>query len=79
MKILTNKSFVQKIIIALVFVILFNFAVPIRSSAFSLGEIGLDLLKELVHLFAALGDVVMGALNKFMLGTTEIGRIGYVG
>lgn len=58
MKILTNKSFVQKMIIAIIFVILFNFAVPIRAQAFSLGEIGLDLLKELVHLIAALGDVI---------------------
>ncbi len=28
-----------------------------------------SLLKEIVQLFASLGDVVMGALNKFMLGS----------
>lgn len=30
-----------------------------------------SLLKEIVQLFASLGDVIMGALNKFMLGSDE--------
>lgn len=56
MKFLTNKSFVQKMIIAIVFVILFNFAFPIRAQA-GIAGFALDLLKELIHLIAALGDV----------------------
>lgn len=34
------------------------------------GVVG-SLLKEVVQLFASIGDVVMGALNKFMLGSDE--------
>lgn len=68
MKFLTKKSVAQKIILALVIVILFNFTVPIRSQAFDLGE---SLLKELVHLMASLGDVVMGLLQHMMLGTDK--------
>ena len=58
MKFLTNKSFTQKIIIAIIFVIMFNFAVPIRSQAIDFGGIASDLLEELIHLIAALGDVI---------------------
>lgn len=56
MKILTNKSFMRKIIIILIFVIFFNFAVPIRAQA-TTWNIGGDLIKELTQLLAALGDV----------------------
>ena len=56
MKILTNKSFMQKIIIILIFIILLNFSVPIRSQA-AIWNIGGDLIKELTQLLAALGDV----------------------
>ena len=56
MKILTNKNFMQKIIIILIFVILLNFAVPIKAQAVNF-NIGGDLIKELTQLLAALGDV----------------------
>lgn len=69
MKIFTNKKITQKIIILIITVILFNFAVPIQVNAVNFAEIGGDLLKEFVQLLAAVGDVVMGALNKMMLGT----------
>lgn len=71
MKLLTNKTFVQKIILVLVAIILFNFAVPIQSNA-AVWDLGTDLLKELVHLITSLGDVIMGALNKMMLGTEKM-------
>ncbi len=68
MKFFTNKNVIQKLIVALVIVILFNFLVPVRSQA----NFGGDLLKELVKLIVALGDVVTGAFNHFMLGTTKM-------
>ena len=66
-----SKGFTQKIIIAIVVVILFNFIVPVRVQADG-WDIGGDLLKEFVHLLAALGDVFMGALNKMMVGVSSI-------
>ncbi len=69
MRLFTNKNATQKITIVLLIVILFNFLVPIRVQA---GDIGGDLLKELVKLFVALGDIVNGIMNKFMLGTTKM-------
>ena len=71
MSFFNNKTIVQKIVIAIVFVILLNFIIPSFSYAGTFAELGSDLLKELVHLIAALGDVAMGALNYFILGTTE--------
>lgn len=69
----TKKSTVQKIILALVVIILFNFAIPIKSQAKDDWEtIGGKILKELVKLIDSLGDVVMGMLNKAMLGTEAI-------
>ena len=75
MKLFTNKKLTQKIIIALVTVIVLNFSVPIQSNASVLStfaDIGGDLLKEVVQLIASVGDVVMGALNHFMLGTSQL-------
>ncbi len=66
----TNKSVIQKIIIALVIVILFNFLVPVRSQAGD--SLGGDLLKELVKLVVSLGDIITGMFNHFMLGTTKM-------
>ncbi len=65
MKFFTSKNVSQKIIIALIILILFNFTVPIQAKA-------ANLFGEIVNLIAKLGDVVMGALNHMMLGTTEI-------
>ena len=46
MRFLTKKSTIQKIILALVVVILFNFAIPVRSSA--------NVLEQLLKLVDAL-------------------------
>ncbi len=72
MKFFTNKKVTQKIIIALVTVIVLNFSVPIQSQASWFTDVAGDLLQELVLLLDAVGDIVMGALNKFMLGTEKI-------
>jgi|GEM_PF-4752058 len=66
MKFLTNKGIIQKIVIALIIVIVFNFCVPVRVEAG--WDIGTDILKEIVLLVVYLGDIVMGAFNNFMLG-----------
>ena len=57
-KILSSKKSIQKIVIMILFVILFNFAMPVKSEAGFLWDIGGDLIKELSHLLASLGDVV---------------------
>ena len=72
MKFFTNKKVTQKIIIALVTVIVMNFCIPIKAQANWFTDVSGDLLQELVLLLDALGDIVMGALNKFMLGTEKI-------
>ena len=72
MKLCRNKQITKKIIIVLVTIIVLNFSIPMRSEAVSFAQIGGDLLKELVQLLASVGDVVMGALNHFMLGTEDI-------
>ncbi len=73
MKNYTKFKIIQKIVIALVIVvILFTCIIPKNVYADDDGNgIAGGLLKEVVQLFAALGDVVMGALNKFMLGSDE--------
>lgn len=69
MKFFTNKKSTQKIIIALITVIMLNFCVPMRSYCTSQwGDVGGKLLKEVVQFVVAVGDVVVGALNHFMLG-----------
>ena len=76
MKIFTNKSVVQKIIIALVLIILFNFCIPPQVNANIITDtfenIAGGLLKEFVHLIASICDVVMGLLNHVMFGTDEM-------
>lgn len=72
MKFCTKKKNNQKMFIVLLIIIVLNFSIPNYSKAFSFGEIAGDLLKELVNMVASVGDVVMGALNYFMLGTEKI-------
>lgn len=70
----TKFNIIQKIVIALVIVvILFTCIIPKNVYADNDDGNGIagGLLKEVVQLFAALGDAVMGALNKFMLGADE--------
>ncbi len=65
----TKMNLIQKIVISLVIVvILFTCIIPKNSYA-AVEDIAGGLLKEVVQLFASLGDVVMGTLNKFMLGS----------
>ena len=74
----TKFKIIQKIVIALVIVvILFTCIIPKNVYADNDDGNGIagGLLKEVVQLFAALGDVVMGALNKFMLGTDEFSAV----
>ena len=72
MKFCTKKKNNQKMFIVLLIIIVLNFSIPNYSKAISFGEITGDLLKELVNMVASVGDVVMGALNYFMLGTEKI-------
>ena len=67
MKNLTKKKFMQKIVIVLLMVICFNFAVPIRAQAAAF-DIGGDLLKELVQLLAAVGDIFTRCFKSFYAG-----------
>lgn len=64
-KIFQNKNILQKIAIVVLITIVVNFTIP----TFSFAGFGGDLLKALLQLIAAIGDVVMGAFNHFMLGT----------
>ncbi len=71
MKFFTKNGIKQKIIIAIIVVILVNFMIPQRVEA-SIGDIfaniGATLLKEVVILVCSLGDVGMGILSNTMLG-----------
>lgn len=72
-RLVRNKNIFQKIIIACILVVLVNFAIPIYSQAdddkWSLMG---SLMKELASLVRSLGDVVVGLLNHFMLGTSQL-------
>ena len=71
MKIFTNNRKNQKFIIVLIMIVILNFSIPNYSQAWGFGDIAGDLLKELIQLIASLGDIVMGGLNHFMLGTDK--------
>lgn len=72
MKFFTKNGIKQKIIIAIIMVILVNFAIPQTVQANPVADIfsnvGQTLLKEIVILFCSLGDVGMGFLSNTMLG-----------
>ena len=73
MRIFTSKNLVQKIVILLLVVLLFNFLVPVKVFADDDDDVpGGSLLRTLMHLFQGLGDIINGAFNHFMLGTTQI-------
>lgn len=61
MKIFTKKNIVQKVIIAIVIVLSFNFIIPNYSQA----GFGGVLMGPIIDLFAAIGDAVMSALQFF--------------
>lgn len=64
MKILKNKNLTQKIIIAIVMVLSFNFIAPTYSHA----DFGGVLLGPVIDLIAGIGDAVMALLQVFMDG-----------
>lgn len=72
MKLLQNRSFIKKILIALVITILCNFSVPIYSQAFSMDDV-LDYTGDIVttsvgFLLEAVGRSVMKVLQYSLLG-----------
>lgn len=74
MKIFTKKKTVQKIIIAILIVLSFNFLAPTYSRA-SFGGV---LLGPIIDLFAGVGDAVMSAMQFFMYDG-QINTAGAVG
>ncbi len=62
MKKLMNKNFIQKIVIAILIVLSFNFVVP----TFSRADFGGVLLGPVIDLIAGIGDCVMALLQSFM-------------
>lgn len=73
MRYFAKKKTIQKIILALLIISSINFILPKRVSAAGWGDVAGDLLKEIVQFVDQIGDVVMGALNRIMLGADGIG------
>lgn len=73
MKIFTKKNFIHKIVLSLVILILTTTVAPNYSYSAAWADAGGALLKEIIQLFASVGDAVMGALNGMMLGTQSFG------
>ena len=71
MKIFTKKNLILKIVIALVFVILFNFCAPTISRAGFFEEIGGTLIEPLVELFIAIGDAAMNLMQNLLFGLND--------
>lgn len=69
MKSFKKKGFVQKILILLISITLFNFAVPIQSEA---RDIGGKLFNPIFQFVSAVADVPIGLFHHFLLGTTNI-------
>ena len=70
MKFFTNKSIWTKIVIVLIFVILFQFAVarPVQAEAGDTIEFGGKLLSPVVSLFVTLADAIMGVMHSSIMG-----------
>ena len=68
MKFFTNKNVVQKIILALLIVILFNFAIPKPSYGGLLSWTASSLLKELTHLTLDIRRCCNGSYESFYVG-----------
>lgn len=69
MKSFKKKGFVQKILILLISITLFNFAVPIQSEA---RDIGGKLFNPIFQFVSAVADVPIGLFHHFLLGTTNL-------
>lgn len=68
MKFFTNKSIWAKIVIVLIFVLLFQFAIPKPVHADDLLEFRGKLLSPVVSLFVTLADAIMGVLHSSIMG-----------
>ena len=71
MKFFTNKSIWAKIVIVLIFVLLFQFAIakPIQAAdSVDSIEFGGKLLVPVVSLFVTLADAIMGVLHSSIMG-----------
>lgn len=74
MKHFTLKNVVHKTIITTVSaVVLMTAMMPSRVSAADFSDVPGSILKEIVQLADLLGDVVMGVLNKYMVGADGLG------
>lgn len=74
MKFLTKKSIIQKILVAILLLLFMNFTIVPYYSYAGFIEAGMSTLaKELLQLVAWFGDVIMSALNNFMLGADGFG------
>ena len=71
MKIFTNKNLILKIVILLVFVILFNFCAPTVSRAGFFEEVGGTLVEPLVELCIAIGDGAMNLIQNLLFGLDD--------
>ena len=72
MKFFTNKNIWAKIVIVLIFVLLFQFAIakPIQAAdSVDSIEFGGKLLSPILSLFVTLGDGVMGVLHSSIMGS----------
>ena len=67
-RIFQSKGFLRKIAIVVLVVLLCYCIIP----TYTYADFGGDILKVFTQLLAAFGDVVIGALNHFMLGTNRI-------
>lgn len=78
MKNFTKKSTIQKIVFMIIILLLVNFTLSPYSVYADTEEddgwsIGGTLVKEIMGLFTWFGDIIMGALNNFMLGANGFG------
>ncbi len=82
MKFIMNKnSIARKILVCLLIILTLSFAIVPNYTVWAVevvnekdlpdsgGTIGGTLLKQLIQVIDAIADIIMGALNKFMLGT----------
>lgn len=68
MKIFTNKNLILKIVILLVFVILFNFCAPTVSRAED-GDVGGMLFEPVKDLLLTVGDAIINIVQRLVFGT----------
>jgi len=70
MKFFTNKKIWEKVILALLFVILFQFAVmqPVQADVV---EFGGKLMSPILSFFVSLGDGIMDILGRTLMGATS--------